>query len=62
MSTTGPRTTAKIYAFPAGGRSRGGRNDWAAPAPAVRERGPEIMPASGGYHDEAIREERSRKP
>ncbi|SFU60479.1 Protein of unknown function [Methylobacterium sp. 174MFSha1.1] len=62
MSTTGPRITAKIYAFPAGGRSRGGRNDWALPAPAPRERGPQIMPASGGYHDEAIREERARKP
>ncbi|MGE7414751.1 DUF2735 domain-containing protein [Methylobacterium tarhaniae] len=62
MSTTGPRTTAKIYAFPAGGRSRGGRNDWTAPSPAARERGPEIMPASGGYHDEAIRDERARKP
>lgn len=61
MSTTGPRTTATIYAFPAGGRSRGGRNDWTPPS-APRERGPQIMPASGGYHDEAIREERSRKP
>ncbi len=38
MSTTGPRPTAKIYAFPAGGRIRGGRNDWAAPSPAARER------------------------
>jgi hypothetical protein len=26
MSTTSPHGTAKIYAFPAGGRSRGGRN------------------------------------
>ncbi|KMO12141.1 DUF2735 domain-containing protein [Methylobacterium platani] len=62
MSTTSPRISAKIYAFPTGGRSRGGRNDWAAPGPAGRERAPEIMPASGGYHDEAIREERARKP
>ncbi|MFH6785083.1 MULTISPECIES: DUF2735 domain-containing protein [Methylobacterium] len=62
MSTTSPRISAKIYAFPAGGRSRGGRHDWAVPGPASRERAPEIMPASGGYHDEAIREERSRKP
>jgi hypothetical protein len=62
MSTTTPRSSAKIYAFPAGGRIRGGRFDWSAPNPAARERAPAIMPASGGYHDEAIREERSRKP
>ncbi|MBK3396654.1 MULTISPECIES: DUF2735 domain-containing protein [Methylobacterium] len=62
MSTTSPHGTAKIYAFPAGGRSRGGRNDWSAPSPAARERTPDIMPASGGYHDAAIREERARKP
>ncbi|TGD95144.1 DUF2735 domain-containing protein [Methylobacterium nonmethylotrophicum] len=62
MSTLSPRPTATIYAFPTGGRSRGGRNDWSAPTPAPRERGPEIMPASGGYHDAAIREDRARKP
>lgn len=62
MSTTNPRISAKIYAFPPGGRSRGGRHDWAGPGPASRERTPDIMPASGGYHDEAIREERARKP
>ncbi|WP_279357337.1 DUF2735 domain-containing protein [Methylobacterium indicum] len=67
MSISGPHVTAKIYAFPAGGRSRGGRsrggrNDWSAPSPAARERAPDIVPASGGYHDAAIREERSRKP
>ena len=43
------------------------------PGPAVRigadgevatafQRAPDIVPASGGYHDAAIREERSRKP
>ncbi|KMO38344.1 hypothetical protein VQ02_12050 [Methylobacterium variabile] len=63
MSKTSPHRTAKIYAFPAGGRSRGGRNDWSAPAPATMgERSLEIMPESGGYHDAAIREERARKP
>ena len=62
MSTTNPRSSAKIYAFPPGGRSRGGRLDWPAPNPASRERALDIMPASGGYHDEAIREERARKP
>jgi Protein of unknown function (DUF2735) len=62
MSTTNPHVSAKIYAFPAGGRSRGGRNDWSVPGPVARERAPVIVPASGGYHDEAIREERARKP
>ncbi|KMO41420.1 DUF2735 domain-containing protein [Methylobacterium aquaticum] len=62
MTTTGQYATAKIYAFPAGGRSRGGRHDWSAPSQTARERALDIMPASGGYHDVAIREERSRKP
>ncbi|MGY3235550.1 hypothetical protein ACVMAJ_002440 [Bradyrhizobium sp. USDA 4448] len=59
MSANGDQGSAKIYQFPAGGRTALGRYRVAEPA-AAAPRTREVVGSSGWYHEEAIRASRSK--
>jgi hypothetical protein len=62
-NVSGSKTSAKLYAFPPRGRFAAANESGSfEPAAEVQmPRGVRIAPASGWYHDEAIKAERTGK-
>ena len=56
-----PTVSATIYSFPPRGRFALRIDDTAPAANVQLPRGAELVPGSGWYHDEAIRDENTRK-
>ena len=59
--TATPTVSAKIYSFPPRGRFALRIDDTAPAANVQLPRGVKLVSGSGWYHDEAIRDENTRK-
>jgi hypothetical protein len=63
MNTSFNQESAKIYQFPAGGRAARGGHRYGEPKPAIDQNPPlanEVICSDSWYHEEAIREEKSK--